>query len=114
MTTLLEARAALLRINPLCLSPANRADAATLADYLDNMVPLNVENNNLMQRLALAEGFVATIRDQAVMAAARIIKPVVLPTGKPALAMDAAPSCTSGWYKGHTCDCIVCRVRANA
>lgn len=61
MTTLLDARKALLALVNTLPSPSTYADhAAVVADYLDNQIPLNIENKNLRAQLAArgyTEGF---------------------------------------------------------
>lgn len=66
MTTLTEARRAALKLSEsLPEGSTYAAQLATLSDYLDNQVPLNIENSNLLQRLAVAEGFVAEVHKQS-------------------------------------------------
>jgi hypothetical protein len=161
--TLTEARKAILRLTEMHGNIEFNRHLHVLSTFLDAQVPLNVENDKLLERLAVAEGFVATIRDQSVMMAARLNTPVVPPEppmarkvrlnsvfgklgpsaaiqvqldslkamitpeqpyGKAKLyaqtiaELNAEGTCTRGGWKNLAapckCDCLACRVRANA
>lgn len=117
MTTLLEARKALLKVTSSAkehgFGPMGRASIAAVADYLENQIPLNVENQNLRERLARAEGAILNIHAltfvEKLVIDAKRNPPTVNPTPAP-----QQESCVSGWYKDAKCECIACRVRANA
>ena len=61
-TTLIEARTALHRLSNQFPEPSSYADQLKiLSDYFDNQVPLNVENRNLLQRIAVLEASIKSI-----------------------------------------------------
>lgn len=64
MTTLQQARASLIQIQAQAESTCEPAlvQMAVLADYLNTQVPLNVENEELKQKLAYAEAFVNRVK----------------------------------------------------
>lgn len=137
--TLTEARAAVLRLTEMHGNIEFNRHVHVLAAYLDAQIPLNIENDNLMHRLAVAEGFVATV--SAMTARLKPLPVDMSPSkrmldkirlnerfGKLAPRMSTVKEfeeqymqqptldaeCTAGTVRGHACYCISCRVRANA
>ena len=140
-TTLTQARTALLKLVNSVPAQSTYADhLAVLSDYFDNQVPLNIENNNLAQRVAVAEGFVKRVRE--LLGDTDIVKTsgVKLSDAELSRMVGATPGTLNrqrlslGDYGAHAkgsslygvecsaylegaaipCDCTACRVRANA
>lgn len=143
MTTLTEARRALLKLVDAFPAQSTYAtQLAVLSDYFDNQVPLNIENQNLLARVAVAEAFRQRVSELLQPTAADNTDrgPVML-TGYPPCEHFAKrarqddpveltkPSqkavehavrgaepfdCTAYLGGNWRCDCTCCRVRANA
>lgn len=98
-TTLIKARTAVIKLSGQFPSPSSYADLlAIVSDYLDNQVPLNVENRNLMQRIAVLE-------------AALDIKNAAPPAPKPGVRKGI--DCTA-WIGTGRCTCPACAVAVHA
>jgi hypothetical protein len=94
-TTLIEARTALHKLSSQFPAPSSYATLlAIVSDYLDNQVPLNVENRNLIQRIAVLE---AALGDST-------------PTQQPTKSgVRKGIDCTA-WMGAHRCNCPACMV----
>lgn len=157
--TLTEARAAILRLTEMHGNIEFNRHLHVVSSYLDAQIPLNIENDKMLERLAVAEGFVATIRDQSAMMVARLkplpvdvqpsksvlnkirlnsvfgrlspsaatqveldsLKAMITPEqpyAQTIAELNAEGTCTREWWKyrddPYKCDCLACRVRANA
>lgn len=90
-------------------APSTYADLlATISDYFDNQVPLNVENRNLLQRVAILEATVEQIR-KSLPEGATIPAPVkAAKTG-----MRKGVDCTA-WMGVGRCTCPACKVAQHA
>lgn len=107
--TLIEARTALHKLSSQFPSPSIYSDLlATISDYFDNQVPLNIENRNLMQRIKVLEATIDRVRK-------------VLPDDVSILTVDVTAKngmrkgidCTA-WMGAGQCMCQACKVRAHA
>lgn len=144
-TTLPDARKALHALVRAAgaTNPTYAPFFTVLLDYLDNQVSLNIENNNLMQRLARAEGFVTKVRDMSALHVGQMAKKIRPPMGtygkhaapfnetlygtRPTMAvLDGldSPNINAAFGKyaneqeciaflSKPCDCAACRVRAH-
>lgn len=116
-TTLNEARTALHRLSAQFPAQSTYADLlATLSDYFDNQVPLNIENRNLVQRVAVLEATIAKVRN--VLPEDSSIVTFVMPKGgdrRPA-ALERSPIDCTAWMgnAAGACMCTACRVRSHA
>lgn len=106
MTTLIEARTALHKLSSQFPAPSSYADQlAIVSDYLDNQVPLSIENRNLLQRIAVLE---ATI-EQFQKIDTSHTKPIqATHTG-----VRKGIDCTA-WMGDGRCTCPVCKVGVHA
>lgn len=123
-TTLNEARTALHRLSAQFPAQSTYADLlATLSDYFDNQVPLNIENRNLTQRIAVLEATIAKVRDALPEDTAAIANFVfTTPSKDPDLGnrrltvVERAPIDCTAWMgnAAGACMCTACRVRSHA
>jgi hypothetical protein len=107
-TTLIEARTALHKLSGQFPAPSTYSDLlATISDYFDNQVPLNVENKTLLQRVKVLEAAIEQARK-------------ILPGDK--VFIVPAPSksgirkgidCTA-WMGCGKCSCPACKVGVHA
>ena len=107
-TTLNEARSAVIKLADQFPVPSTYADLmAKIADYLDNQIPLKVENDSLMQRIAVLESAIDKIRGALPSEAATVT--VALPTGHVinSKRTERRPIECTAWM-GPGCKCSVC------
>lgn len=107
-TTLTEARAAVIKLSAQFPAPSTYADLLTkIADYLDNQVPLKVENDSLAQRNAVLES--AFIKVRNALPDDGSIVTIALPTGditRTRIPARKPIDCTA--WMGLGCKCGVC------
>lgn len=114
-TTLNEARTAALKLSDHFPAPSTYANTlATISDYLDNQVPLIVENRALTQRIAVLEAVIERVR-KALPDDPSIVTISAQVNAAPGLSIPRPIDCTAwmGMAAG-ACECQACRVRANA
>lgn len=102
-TTLIEARTALHKLSGQFPAPSTYSDLlATISDYFDNQVPLNVENKTLIQRIKILESAIEQARG-------------ILPGDKaiPVPGIRKGIDCTS-WMGCGKCSCPACKVGVHA
>jgi hypothetical protein len=108
-TTLIEARTALHKLSSQFPAPSSYADLlATISDYLDNQVPLNVENRNLTQRVAVLEATVEHIRKSLPGDPSLTVPPKASKNG-----VRKGIDCTA-WMGAGRCVCPSCAAVAHA
>lgn len=108
-TTLNEARTMLIRLSAQFPAPSSYAtQLASIADYLDKQIPLNVENQSLRQRIKVLEAHIDGVRKA-------LPEDPAIVTVKVSETTRSSVECTSwmGRIAG-PCKCIACRVREHA
>ena len=100
------------KLSSLFPSPSTYSDLlATISDYLDNQVPLNVENRNLLQRVAVLEATVEQIRKSLPDDPSVVIPPVQGKASKNGVRKGI--DCTA-WMGAGICTCPACKVAQHA
>lgn len=111
-TTLTRARTAAIKLSNQLPVPSTYADhLAVISDYLDNQVPLSVENKSLIQRIAVLESAIEGLQKELPQDPASQANRVISRVAGRRRPIDCV-----AWMgpAAGACECPACAVRAHA